>query len=122
MISLLAVKLLSLCSGGELDCQEQSCGAEPSPGERQLFCRSCRCSFLTRLENNKFSIKPSIFQQALSSVPGGIRLQLHCAVTQGRKQKTARPKGSAGGIQGDRKQLNSLEFAQALGVVTPSPT
>lgn len=50
-ISLLAVKLLSLCSR-ELGCKEQSCKADASAGERQQFFRTCRCSFLTGLENS----------------------------------------------------------------------
>lgn len=56
---------------------------------------------------------------ALTPCPGGSGSS--CTGIQDRKQKPARPKGSAGGIQGDRKQLNSLEFVQVLGAVTPSP-
>lgn len=98
--------------------QRQGPRQDPSPSARQLFCRSCGCSFLAGLENNEFSIKPP----SPSSVPGGTWLQLHCAAIQDRKQKPARPKGSTGGIRGDKKQLNTLAFGQDLGVVTPCPT
>lgn len=115
------MKLLSLCSA-ERGWEEQSCKAEPSPGERQRLCRSCRCTLLAGPAHNEFAIKAAAPSRLSAPCLGGIRLQLRCAVIQDRKAKPARPKGSAGGIQGDRKQLNSLEFVQVLGLVTPFPT
>lgn len=66
-------------------------------------------------------LQASIFPQALSSLPGGMQLQLSCAVSQRRRQNTARPRGSAAGVQGDREQLKSLECVRVFGAVTPSP-
>lgn len=119
-ISLLAVKPPVPCSG-ERGWKGQSSRAKHGPGERQLFCRGCRCRFLTGLGNNKFSIKPASSSRLGAPCRGGSGSS--CAARRfGAGSRNQHARRETPEIQRDRKQLKSLEFAQVLGVVTPSPT
>lgn len=76
-------------------------GRTPSPAVRQLFCRSCGCSFLAGLENNEFSIKPP----SPSSVPGGNVAPAALRCDSGQEAEASTPKGKHRRNSGRQKAI-----------------